>query len=102
MRRSENAQRAHEIYDEIKTLKHPFLKEYLVGDGALVVADRIRRLIKYAPLSGEVTISVKPYTVFVGTRQKSRTEQLVDMVRKLSLHVDDESLYEEARRLVEA
>lgn len=96
------SQRAHEIYNEIKDLPHPFTKSYNTGEDTLKLAEALHNVMRGTALRRKVTVTIKPYVLYVGTKQKSREDHLTDMIRRLALQVDDEALYDEAMTLIGA
>lgn|ERR1044072_1889393 len=94
--------KAHQIFAEIKDLAHPFLKTYTVLEfEAQKVAQNLRKLVD----TETVTVTVKNTVLYVGTKQyrlpiTQKNNELVKMVRKLAMSVDNERLYEEAMELV--
>ncbi|HEY6020742.1 MAG TPA: hypothetical protein VIY48_12860 [Candidatus Paceibacterota bacterium] len=97
-RQTEISIRAHEIFNEIKDLPHPFLKSYATGEDTLKIGDALRRLTR----GMNITITKKPYVLYVGTKQKSLNDRMKDMIRRLALQIDDELLYDEAMELIHA
>jgi len=89
--------KAQQIAAEIRDLPHPFLKTYTVFEAnAQTVARNLRKLV----LTDEIIVTVKKDTLYVGTKQHRKTSELVKLIRKLAMHVDDPRLYDEAMELV--
>lgn len=95
-RKTTNSIAARRIADEVRDLPLPFSRTYEVANGSAV-----RNTLKQHLRGSNIKISLRGNTLVVsGARELPREAQLVEMVRKLALHVDDEDLYDEARRLV--
>jgi hypothetical protein len=89
--------KGRQIYEEIKNLEHPFLKTFTIFEADTQnVAENLRKFVD----ADFITVTVKNTTIYVGTRQSRKETELRKMIRKLSLHVDDERLYEEAMTLL--
>lgn len=101
-RKTPISERAHEIFDDFKNREHPFSVSYSTGEDTLKVASSLHNLVKRSPIHDKVSVAVRPYVILVGTRQKSQTDKLKDMIRLLANHVDDDLLYDQAMELIGA
>lgn len=103
--KSENGLRAEKLVEQAKTyittgglflFGDTFESEEIANRIAIIV----RHQLNYAKMANRVTITVKNKSVYIGSRKENRETQLINMIKRLSLYVDDELLYDEAMELV--
>lgn len=94
--------KAHQIFEEIKDLAHPFLKTFTIFEANTQGVARTLRLLVDTE---SITVTVKNTTIYAGTKQKrtpiqERVKELEKMVRRLALRTDDGRLYDEAMTML--
>lgn len=105
-RRTPESLFAHSVFESVKNLPRPFRISFNAeGRNEKLVRETLRKLMRDKREFDDVSTSILPGSVTVfskDTKIKSRETRLIEMVRRLAMHVDNESLYEEALALVKS
>lgn len=99
-RKTDLSQEALEIYEDFKNIAGPFLRTYTVNN-IKTVREGVYRNVRYKGTAQPVTMTAKGNVLYIGSRQPTREQRLVEMLRKTLHHVDDEKLYDEVLQLLE-